>query len=238
MIAENLADVLAQIHNAAQRATRDPAEITLVGVTKQQSVETMLEGYRAGLRHFGENRVEEITAKVSTFLAETDPDDPPILHMVGHLQRRKVPQVLPHVQLIHSVDNLRLAERIDRMAEKPMPILLECNISGEASKAGFNVSDWAHDEAVLAHFMADIKAIAALKQVQIAGLMTMAPFTADPEETRPVFRSLRQLMATCREMTPQINWQHLSMGMTNDFEVAIEEGATMVRVGRAIFPRS
>lgn len=237
MITENLKQVQQRMQHAASRAGRSLNEITLVGVTKQQSVETLLAGYQAGLQHFGENRVEEIVEKVPPLLAKTRPDHPPIIHMIGHLQRRKVANLLPYVQLIHSVDTVKLAERIDRLADKPMDILLECNISGEASKAGFALKNWSTDTAVLDRFFADIEAIIALERVHIKGLMTMAPFVDDAEETRPTFRSLRLLLAACQQRFPEQDWQHLSMGMTNDFEVAIEEGATLVRVGRAIFPR-
>lgn len=238
MIAENLKQVQARIQNAANRAGRDPGEITLVGVTKQQPVETLLAGYQAGLQHFGENRVEEIVEKIPALLTKTSPDRPPIIHMIGHLQRRKVASILPYVHLIHSVDTVKLAERIDRLADKPMDILLECNTSGEASKAGFAVKDWSTDPAVLDRFLADIQTVIALERVQIKGLMTMAPFVDNAEETRPTFHSLRLLLAACQARFPEQDWRHLSMGMTNDFEVAIEEGATLVRVGRAIFPRN
>ena len=235
MIVENLAAVHRRIQAAATRSGRDPDEITLVGVTKQQTVETMLEGYRAGLQHFGENRVEEMMAKMPQFLRAIDPENPPTIHMIGHLQRRKVAGALRYSQVIHSVDTVRLAERINRLAEAPVVILLECNVSGEASKAGFPVKNWEQDPAVLDHFLAEIKRIAELPQLRLSGLMTMAPLLAQAEEARPYFRSLRKLMAACAAAFPQVGWRHLSMGMSNDFAVAIEEGATMVRLGRAIF---
>jgi pyridoxal phosphate enzyme (YggS family) len=241
MIVENLAEVQRRIQQAALRANRDPTEITLVGVTKQQPVEMMLEAYRAGLRHFGENRVEEIVAKVPNFLAQTDPADPPTIHMIGHLQSRKVANALQYAQMIHSVDTLKLTQRIDRLARRdgymPASILLECNVSGEAAKAGFSVANWQADEALLKSFFDSIAAMMQLSHVKILGLMTMAPLVSDPEQARPYFSSLRQLMNECARVFPKIEWPHLSMGMTDDFEVAVEEGATMVRVGRAIFAR-
>jgi hypothetical protein len=237
MIAENLTKVRDQIKDAALRAGRDPNDITLVGVTKQQTVETMLEGYGAGLRHFGENRVEEMTAKLPAFLQRIDPADPPTIHMIGHLQRRKVADALQYSHMIHSVDTVRLAERINRLAECQVTVLLECNISAEENKAGFPAANWEEDPTTLERFREAVGAIIQLPKVAVAGLMTMAPFVADVEETRPYFRSLRRLMSVCREIFPTAPWRHLSMGMTNDFDVAIEEGATMVRVGRAIFPR-
>ena len=241
-IADNLAAVQARIERAAHHVKRDPAGITLVGVSKQHSVEAMLAGYEAGLQHFGENRVEEIEAKVPDFLARLGDRPKPAIHMIGHLQRRKVGEVLPHVRLIHSVDTVKLAERIDRLIEReanaPMSILLECNVSGEASKAGFALAGWQENETVLARFMADIEALTSLHHIRLEGLMTMAPIVDNPEEARPFFRSLRELQAICNQTFPQVNWQQLSMGMTDDFEIAVEEGATLVRVGRAIFAQA
>lgn len=247
MIADNLAKVQARIQQAALRAGRDPAEITLVGVTKQQPVEVMVAGYQAGLQHFGENRVEEIEAKIPDFLRVVSElqtpagERPPIIHMIGHLQSRKVADALRYAQMIHSVDSVKLAQRISRLAERanyePAVILLQCNVSGEASKFGFQLVNWQQDKSILKRFLDDIQTMADLSHTQITGLMTMAPIVADPEEARPYFRSLRELMSVCAETFPGLNWRHLSMGMTDDFEVAIEEGATMVRVGRAIFPR-
>jgi pyridoxal phosphate enzyme (YggS family) len=247
MIADNLAKVQARIQQAALRVGRDPAEITLVGVTKQQPVEVMLAGYQAGVQHFGENRVEEIVAKIPDFLrAVSEFQTPaegrqPIIHMIGHLQSRKVADALRYAQMIHSVDSVKLAQRISRLAERanyePTVILLQCNVSGETSKFGFQLVNWQQDESVLKCFLDDIQTMADLSHTRIAGLMTMAPIVSDPEETRPHFRSLRELLAVCAGTFPDLSWQHLSMGMTDDFEVAIEEGATMVRVGRAIFPR-
>ncbi len=236
----NLQTVRTRIAAAAQRAGRDPAAVTLVGVSKYHTVPEMLAAYRAGLRHFGENRVEEITAKIPEFLAQLPPDDLPAVHMIGHLQSRKVPHLLPHVQMIQSVDTVKLAQRINRIIHRndglsPLPILLECNISGEPSKAGFPVANWQTDEAVRAAFCAAVGEIHVQSSVEICGLMTMAPIVSDPEEARPIFAELRKLMAFCADRHPDVQWQHLSMGMTDDFEIAVEEGATIVRVGRAIF---
>lgn len=241
MIAQNLNAVQLRIRQAAERVGRNPADITLVGVSKHQPLNYLTEAYQAGLRHFGENRVEEITVKIPDFLTRTDSADRPIIHMIGHVQSRKVADVLLYAQMIHSVDTVKLARRIDRLARReprpPMPVLLECNISGEVSKAGFNVANWQEDQAIRQRFLDDVSLMADLSQIQIVGLMTMAPLVVKPEETRPYFSSLRQLMAQCAISFPQIQWNHLSMGMTDDFEVAVEEGATMVRVGRAIFSK-
>jgi len=239
LIVQNLTQVQNRIEQAAARAGRNPGDVTLVGVSKHRPVEAMLAAYRAGLRYFGENRVEEIVAKIPDFLAQTNPADPPVIQMIGHLQSRKVANALRYSQMIHSVDTVKLAQRIDRLARRdnhpPMPILLECNVSGEAAKAGFKVAGWQQDPAVLAAFLSDLKVILALSHAQVLGLMTMAPIVSQAEETRPVFSSLRKLRDACAEAFPQAEWRHLSMGMTDDFEVAVEEGATLVRVGRAIF---
>jgi pyridoxal phosphate enzyme (YggS family) len=163
----------------------------------------------------------------------------PVWHMIGHLQRRQVGQVLGHFALIHSVDSLRLAERINRLAERDdvpaVDVLLECNVSGEESKEGFDLNNWSIERAQLDAFLETVKQIGALDKITLRGLMTMAPFYNDPNDTRPTFQSLAALRRTLQSELPQFDWRQLSMGMTNDFEVAIEEGATIVRIGRAIF---
>jgi pyridoxal phosphate enzyme (YggS family) len=253
-IAANLAGVKARIETAARRAGRDPGEITLVAVTKTHPVEVIQAAYQAGIRHFGENRVEEGREKIPVFDAwrarQADESDPPTWHMVGHLQRRKAANALTHFHILHSVDSLRLAERLARLAGQdeahqtseyhlPMPILLECNVSGEASKYGFELSRWQQDREVRAEFFDTAKRIIGLPSLRLQGLMTMAPIVPEAEQARPVFVALRGLRDALAEEFPSVDWCHLSMGMTDDFEVAIEEGATMVRVGRAIFgPRA
>lgn len=239
MIAENLTRIQNRMEVTAKGVNRNPTEITLIGVSKYTTLEAMLAAYKAGLRHFGESRVEEMATKVPAFIAATDPTDPPIIHMIGHLQSRKVAEVLKYAHTIHSVDSLKLAERINRLTERenyaPKPILLECNISGEASKAGFEMSNWEEIPTKLNDFFEVIAEISILNHVYLQGLMTMAPFVANAEEARPIFRSLQALYRRCVEKFPNLPWCHLSMGMTNDFDVAIEEGATFLRIGRAIF---
>ena len=141
--------------------------------------------------------------------------------------------------LIHSVDSLKLAQRINRLSERdklpPQEILLECNVSGEAAKAGFALDHWSTDRAQLGAFLEAVTAMAALDKIVIRGLMTMAPLSSNPEDTRPTFQRLAALRETLRSELPRFDWGHLSMGMTDDFEVAIEEGATIIRVGRALF---
>lgn len=252
-IPSNLRHVKGRIEAAAQRANRDASEVTLVAVTKTHPLETVKAAYRAGVRRFGENRVEEGAEKIPAFsdwlAEESGAADPAIWHMVGHLQRRKAIDALLHFDIVETVDSLKLAERLNRLAERdasqlpagrlPMPIMLECNVSGEASKYGFELSRWREDQKERAEFFDTVGRIAELPHLRLQGLMTMAPIVADPEQARPVFIALRALRDALVEAFPSVEWKHLSMGMTDDFEVAIEEGATIVRIGRAIFgPRA
>lgn len=248
-IPANLARVQARVQAAARRAGRDPAEVTLVAVTKTHPLEVVRAAYRAGVRHFGENRVEEGQLKIPVFnrwlAASSEACQRPKWHMIGHLQSRKVADALRHFDVIHSVDSLKLAQRLNRLAERdvaealgdrlPMPILLECNVSGEASKYGFALSRWQESGEVRNTFFDTLRRIIELPCLRLEGLMTMAPIVPEPEQVRPVFVALRILRDALVEEFPAVEWRHLSMGMTDDFEVAIEEGATMVRVGRAIF---
>lgn len=232
---QNLQAVQARIAAAARRAGRDPGEITLVAVTKTQPVDVLRAAYDLGLRHFGENRVEEAEAKAGHL-----PDDV-TWHMIGHVQSRKASQVMPLFQFVHSVDSLKLARRLDRFAAdrgEPLPILLEGNVSGEASKYGFEASRWQADEGQRLVLWDAVEEMLALPNIHVAGLMTMAPIVADAELARPVFANLRRLRDELAAAFPAAPWRHLSMGMSDDFEVAIEEGATLVRIGRAIFDPS
>lgn len=247
-IPANLNLVQERIQAAARRVGRDPAEVTLVGVTKTHPVEVMQAAYQAGLQHFGENRVEEGRSKILAFnewlAANLENDKRPTWHMIGHLQSRKVADALAHFDVIHSVDSLKLAERLNRLAERdgvesPVPVLLECNVSGEPSKYGFELGRWGEDREVWATFFDVVRRIVDLPRLRLGGLMTMAPIVSDPELARPVFIALRTLRDALIGEFPDTEWKHLSMGMTDDFEVAIEEGATLIRVGRAIFgPRA
>jgi hypothetical protein len=242
-IAANLERVSRRIQQAAQRAGRNAEDITLVAVTKTHPVETVIEAYRQGLRNFGENRADEGYEKSRQFserLAADIQRDPAQWHFIGHLQSRQAGLVLAgRVDLIHSVDSLKLAQRLHRLAERddypPVNILLQCNVSGEATKSGFELSDWAKDRQQFDAFIVAVNEISQLNRTTIRGLMTMAPIVHNPEEVRPVFQSLAGLKNKLAQELPQIDWRHLSMGMTADFEVAIEEGATIVRIGRAIF---
>jgi pyridoxal phosphate enzyme (YggS family) len=228
----NLQSVQEQVAAAAQRVGRDPAGITLVAVTKTQSPAVIQAAYDLGLRHFGENRVEEAEAKIAVL-----PEDI-TWHMIGHVQSRKAKQIVPLFDMVHSVDSVRLARRMDRLSDgrpEPLPVLLQCNVSGEESKYGLDASHWAEDTLQWDALVTAIAEIVTLPNLQVQGLMTMAPIVADPEQARPVFVRLRGLRDQLVDAFPHVDWRHLSMGMTDDFTVAIEEGATMVRIGRAIF---
>lgn len=229
----NLAHVKGRIAAAAIRVGRDPDEITLVAVTKTFPPEMIEEAWNAGLREFGENRLQEAEPKI-TWLREKGLDLN--WHMVGHLQRNKVKKAIGLFDIIHSVDSVRLAREISHRCTAKgtgMPILLEVNVSGESSKYGFRVQEANSQQEQ--QFLDAVEQLAALPRLDVQGLMTMAPLDAPEEVLRSCFRSLRGLFEKLKEDFPEVNWRHLSMGMTDDFEVAIEEGATMIRVGRAIF---
>ncbi|MBN1260880.1 MAG: YggS family pyridoxal phosphate-dependent enzyme [Anaerolineae bacterium] len=234
---QNLQHVRERIGDAALRAGRDPTAVRLVAVTKTHPVETILAAWALGQRDFGENRPHEGVSKIVE-VQRRIPGTQPTWHMIGTLQRRKVRLVIEHFDYIHAVDRTVLAEKLSALAVeagRSMPALLECNVSGEGSKAGFAVAHWDRETAIQQRFFDEVRDILALPGLKVAGLMTMAPLTDDPETVRPVFASLRGLRDALADRFPGTNWVHLSMGMTDDFEVAIEEGATLVRIGRAIF---
>jgi hypothetical protein len=231
-LAANLESVRARMAAAAQRADRAPEEVRLVAVTKTQSPETIQAAYDLGLRDFGENRVSEAEGKVEVLPTDIR------WHMIGHIQSRKAKHVVPLFDFVHAVDRPKIARYLDRHAEgreERLPVLLECNVSGERSKYGFAAERWSSDEDQRDALWAAVGEIVSLPRLCVKGLMTMAPIVDDPEEARPVFRRLRELRDALAGDFPRGDWHELSMGMTDDFEVAIEEGATLVRVGRAIF---
>jgi hypothetical protein len=242
-LAQNVAQVKERIACACARAGRAPTEVTLVAVSKTFPAEFVAKAYDLGLRDFGENRVEEAEKKIpnvkcqisNVLVGELAGSQPWITwHLVGHLQSRKAREAVGLFDLIHSVDSVKLADKLSRLCQEAgrvMPVLLECNMSGEESKYGFPVAQAAER----ARWMAEVEAILALPGVRVEGLMTVAPLAANADDARPVFRALRQLSDELAARFPQAGWRHLSMGMTDDFEVAIEEGATLVRIGRAIF---
>ena len=223
MIAENIRSVEARIQSACERAGRSRDEVTLICVTKTMPVEDLRQAYDAGQRSFGENRVQEINDKFPQL-----PEDIQ-WHMIGHLQTNKVKYLMDKVVMIHSVDSVRLANAISKEAVKAgrvMDILIEINAAGEESKFGLD-----YDKV-----LSMIKEIAPLPGIRICGLMTVAPYTDDPETNRVFFRNLRELAVDIdRQSIDNVSMTVLSMGMTGDFEVAIEEGATHIRVGTAIF---
>jgi PLP dependent protein len=214
-IERRIREIERRIAAAADKAGRSPAEVTIIGVTKTVDAGVVQQAFQAGMRHFGESRIQEAKEKIAA-LSALEPR--PTWHMVGHLQTNKVKTATDLFDIIHSVDSIRLAEAVSQHAGHNVPILIEVNVSGEASKYGFSA-----DEVCSA-----VEQLSRLPHLQVAGLMTIAPYTDNPEEVRPVFRQLR-------ELRDSLGLEHLSMGMTDDFEVAVEEGATMVRIGRAIF---
>jgi len=230
-IADNLARVEERIVAACARAGRPREAVRLVAVSKTRPLEVIRPALACGVSDLGENRLEELGPKREA-LAEAYPRV--AWHMIGHLQSRKARQAAECADWVHSVDTLKLARRLDRYAEEAgrvLPVLLEVNVSGEASKAGFAAAGSDEREA----FLETVQALADLQHLAVRGLMTMAPIVAQAEQARPVFASLGELSDMLRESAPWSEWHELSMGMTDDYPVAIEEGATMVRIGRAIF---
>jgi PLP dependent protein len=234
-IAENIQRVQESIAVACARAGRDVNDVTLIAVSKTHPASLVLEALTAGIRHFGENRVEEADSKIPAVLAQTA--QRPIWHMIGHVQSRKAKLVTPLFDVVHSVDSLKLAEKFSALAVeqgKTLDILLEMNISGEDQKDGFPATGWQHPSVVRDTVWQFVQAALELPGLRVRGLMTMAPFYDDGEQARPVFAELAHLRAELNAAfkTPLPD---LSMGMTNDFVPALEEGATIIRIGRAIF---
>ena len=223
MIKENLEEVEARITRACERSGRERSEVTLISVSKTKPAEMLQEAYDAGSRDFGENKPQEIREKYPQLPTDIR------WHMIGHLQRNKIKYIIDKVCMIHSVDSIRLAEAIDEEAKKHgiiMPVLIEVNVAEEESKFGVHL-----DEAESL-----IRQISELSNIQVQGLMTIAPFTENAEDNRIYFRKLRNLYVDIKDKNiDNVNMCNLSMGMTGDYEVAVEEGATMVRVGTGIF---
>lgn len=223
MLKEQLEEVERKIHSACERAGRKRDEVTLIAVSKTNPVPVLQEAYNLGVRVFGENKVQEFTGKY-----EVLPKDI-CWHLIGHLQTNKVKYIIDKATLIHSVDSLKLAETIEKEAAKKncvAQILVEVNVAKEESKFGLKT-----DEVI-----PFIEKISIFEHVRVCGLMTIAPFVENPEDNRPVFSNLQKLSVDIKKKNiDNVNVSILSMGMTNDYEVAIEEGATMVRVGTGIF---
>jgi pyridoxal phosphate enzyme (YggS family) len=234
-IAARIQIVQEQIAAACAHANRDPSGVTLVAVSKTHPAAAVLAAAEAGLQHFGENRVEEASAKIPAVRGESSL--PLTWHMIGHVQSRKARLVLPLFDLVHSVDSVKLAEKFSALAveqNRTLDVLLEVNVSGEVSKDGFQAGGWERDAAVREAFWQDVAQVIALPGIRLRGLMTMAPIVAEAEQARPVFASLAALRAALVAALV-VDLPELSMGMTDDYPVAVEEGATLVRVGRAIF---
>ena len=237
-LATRLQAIEQRIAAAAAAAGRQADEITLVAVSKTWPVETLVEAYRAGVRHFGENRPEELAAKAPALQAALGPDHGAVWHFIGNVQSRKVAPVAAYADQFHALDRLKIARRMDQFlleAGRTLPVLLEVNISGESSKAGFQVDHWEEDSDQQLALRQAVEEIAALPRLQIQGLMTIAPWEAPAAEIAAIFSRTRMLSAWLRSCFPDLDWSRLSMGMTDDFELAIAAGATDVRIGRAIF---
>lgn len=223
MLKENLENVEEKIQEACRRSGRNREDITLIAVSKTKPIETLQHAYDLGVRVFGENKVQELSEKYDAL-----PDDIH-WHMIGHLQRNKIKYIIGKTELIHSVDSLRLAEAIEKEAAKrnlTADVLMEVNIAQEESKFGLLPEEV--DEF--------IEKVQKLPHLQVKGLMTIAPFVENPEENREVFAQLKKLSVDiATKNAHNITMSILSMGMTNDYQIAIEEGATMIRVGTGIF---
>lgn len=223
MLKDQLQEVEKRIQAACDRAGRKREEVTLIAVSKTKPVETLQEAYDLGVRIFGENKVQELTAKYEALPKDIH------WHMIGHLQTNKVKYIIDKAELIHSVDSLKLAETIEKEAAKHdliVDILVEVNVAEEESKFGMKMEE----------VIPFVEKVSAFPHVRVRGLMTIAPFVEDPEENRSIFADLHKLYIDIKKKNHDNDTVSvLSMGMTNDYEVAIEEGATMVRVGTGIF---
>ncbi len=224
IIAENLSRVTRRIHEACRRCGRDPSTVTLIGVTKTVPVETIREGVSAGISTIGENYVQEMAAKIEA-LSDLNIS----WHFIGHLQSNKARQIVTRCELIHSLDRESLARELERQAQKigrAIPVLIQVNVGDEGTKSGVSVEE----------LSALYRATASMSGLQVRGLMTLPPYSDHAEEVRPYFKQLRHLLVELKDLSgkPELLTE-LSMGMSHDFEVAIEEGATTIRVGTALF---
>jgi len=212
-ITQNLKAVEQRVAAACERANRSPDEVTIIAVSKTKPASIVEAAFEAGSTNFGENRIQEAEEKIAK-LSHINPT----WHLIGHLQTNKAKIAVLLFDIIHSVDSVKLAEVISAQADKEIEVLLQVNVAQEESKGGFTVAELPQA----------LEKISELPNIKVQGLMTIAPWVNDTEEVRPVFKRLK-------ELGDSLGLKHLSMGMTDDYEVAIEEGATMVRIGRAIF---
>jgi PLP dependent protein len=228
-IRESYLNTLEQIEKSALKSGRDPKEIRLVVVTKSQPIEIVQAAIEAGVKILGENYPEEGVMKIQSLTAQSGVE----WHMIGHVQSRKARLVADHFALLHSLDSLKLAQRLDRFAAEQnriLPVLLELNLGGEESKSGWEVSE----ESAIHKILPDIQTVLDLSNLRVRGLMTMPPLGPEPEDSRRFFRSLRLVRDQLASLYPKADWRELSMGTSADYPVAVEEGATLVRVGTAI----
>lgn len=233
-------DVLQTIQQTAQQVNRNPDEITLVAVSKTWPAETILKAYAAGMRHFGENRAEELAEKRPLVEAELGVDNGIVWHFIGTLQSRKTNLVADFADTFHALDRLKIANRLSKQLQEngrsyTMPLFLELNVSGEMSKSGVNATDWENSATQRAEIRTFAQVVAKLPGLSLQGLMTMAPWEAELDVIRSVFRRTRLLAEWLQEEMKLERPLALSMGMTDDYQLAIAEGATHVRVGRALF---
>ena len=228
-IRENYQFTLDQIATAAHKSNRDPKAIRLVVVTKSQPVEVAQAAIEAGVKILGENYPEEGVTKIQSLAGQSGVE----WHMIGHVQSRKARLVADHFALLHSLDSLKLAQRLDRFSAERnhlLPVLLEFNVGGEESKSGWDASDETQWNA----FLPDVASLLDLPHLRVHGLMTMPPLETDPQDARRFFMRLRSLRDYLASQFPKADWHELSMGTSADYTVAVEEGATLVRVGTAI----
>ena len=236
-IAGNIQRVQDNIADACARVNRDPSSVTLVAVSKRKPAEDVLAALAAGVQHFGENRVEEAEQKLPAVAAQLGDLPAPVWHMVGHVQSRKAAEVAAMFSQVHSVDSVRLARRLNRFAVERrgrLSVFVQVNVAGEKQKYGFDGANWQTDSAVRDTLFRAFQQITAFDALDVRGLMTMAPYGASERVLRGVFTSLAALKLTL-EGELKVTLPDLSMGMTDDYPLAIEAGATVVRVGRAIF---
>ena len=226
----NLALVNQRIEEAADKSGRDPAAVKLIAVTKMMPVEVINAALDAGIHRFGENYAEQAAEKIDLVVNADDVE----WHMIGHIQSRKAETVSRYFDMVHSLDRMKIARYLDRYVKEQnrvLPVLIEVNVSGEASKYGWEASDESSWPNLAEHF----RQICEYQNIEVQGLMTMPPMFDDPEDSRPIYRKLRRLQQFLKEKVPGSDWDELSIGTSFDYPVAVEEGATMVRIGTEIF---
>ena len=226
--------VIDRISHAAQRSGRTKEDITLVAVSKQKPINDIVTAYDLGIRHFGENRTEELEKKAIALSHLTELK----WHFIGNLQSRQSGSVAQYAHYFHAIDRLKIAQRLSEKLtalNRDLFVFIQVNVSGEASKSGFQCDNWQHDVEQSTALIQAIKDISVLPHLNLLGLMTMAPFDASEDVYHSIFKNMANLSAYVQKQLPNVSAQQLSMGMSGDFEIAIEERATYVRIGSAIF---